>query len=242
MTQSDLLSQERYNPFRSIPRKKLELTVQDLHKQFSDENGVLTPSGGKLIDAVQRYYEANIPVDYWFREMSKFSGDKTLVKQYNMLAKNVADTYKNGLRICFAGKHGSGKTMTAACILKRVVETGKYEALYANLTDVVNILVSYNEDKHEARRLLLSVDFLVIDEFDQRFMGTDNAADLFGRIIEPILRTRIQNRLPLLLCTNSPSVTSGFVGDLKMSISSLMKLVKTVPVLGKDYRDEEGGG
>jgi DNA replication protein DnaC len=129
--------------------------------------------------------------------------------------------------------------MTCSCILKRVVETGKYDALYVNLTDIVNLMASQSDEKLDARKMLLSVDFLVIDEFDDRFMGTENAADLFGRILEPVLRSRIQNQLPLFLCTNSPNVVASFTGPLRASIQSLMRVVRIVPVLDKDHRLKE---
>jgi hypothetical protein len=71
-------------------------------------------------------------------------------------------------------------------------------------------------------------------------MGSDNAADLFGRILEPTLRSRIQNNLPLIFCTNSPDVTQSFTGPLRSSIKSLMQRMTVVPVLGEDYRKKEG--
>jgi DNA replication protein DnaC len=213
--------------------------IARLKGQFSDDDGVLTVSGGKLIDAVQRYYEANIPADYWLRDMGKFQGSKVLSNAYNDVIKSVDDAYIEGVRLCFAGQHGTGKTMTGSCILKRVVETGKYSALYVNLTDIVNLMTSQSSEKLDARKMLLSVDFLMVDEFDDRFMGTDNAADLFGRILEPVLRSRIQNQLPLILCTNSPNVVSSFTGPLRASIQSLMRVVRIVPVLDKDHRLEE---
>ena len=189
-----------------------------------------------MVDAFNKYYIANIPVDYWFRDMNDFNGSKALSRRYEAMTEDIELSYAEGLKSCFAGSHGVGKTYTCACILKRVAESGKYNALYVNLTDIINVLLS--ENKEVGRRLLLERDFLVIDEFDSRFMGTSNSADLFGRIIEPVIRTRIQNRLPLLICTNSPDLTEGFSGPLQASIKSLMKVVKLTPALGKDYRGE----
>jgi DNA replication protein DnaC len=224
------------NPFQTVPQKKLDNAIADVMRVHS-ENGVLTRAGGKLVEILHRYASANIPVDYWFLEMDKFQGDKNLVKRYDEIINDIDKAYKDGLCLCFAGSHGVGKTFTCACILKRVVETYKYNALYVNLTDIVNIMASPRADeKYSARRHLLTADFLVIDEFDQRFMGTDNAAELYGRILEPIMRSRIQNRLPLIFCTNSTNVESSFSGPLRASIESLMHRVKTVPILGGDFR------
>jgi len=181
-----------------------------------------------------RYFVSNIPVDYWYREIdSNWNGPDNLKRYYNEIVSDIPGAYKEGKRARFAGKHGIGKTMLCACILKRVVETDKYSALYVNLTDIIHVmLTSTSEVKSAAREQLLSVDFLVIDELDPRFMGTENAADLFGRILEPIMRSRIQNKMPLFFCTNSSKVEESFSGPLQASIESLMNVVRLVPVVG----------
>ena len=167
--------------------------------------------------------------------MSDFEGQDSLKQFYLQTVEDIPTSYKEGRRARLAGSHGSGKTMTIACILKRVLETDKYSALYVNLTDIIHVMLSTPPDvKVYARDMLLNTDFLVIDELDTRFMGTENAADLFGRILEPIMRTRIQNRLPLFFCTNSLKVEDSFSGPLQASITSLMHLVKLVPVVNAE--------
>lgn len=225
------------SPFLNIPRRKLDDALEDILVAQST-NGVLTPGGAALTTAFTRYYDANIPVDYWWREMTDWSGPAVLGRVYAEVTKDIKESYKKGERAFFAGKHGIGKSMVSCCILKRAVEK-QYSSLYVNLTDIIHIMLNASHEvKSQARETLLSVDFLVIDEFDARFMGTENAADLFGRILEPIMRTRIQNRMPLFFCTNSVKVEESFSGPLRASIESLMKVVKLVPVIGgQDMRD-----
>jgi Homing endonuclease len=128
-------------------------------------------------------------------------------------------------------------TMTMTCILKKACQKG-YSCLYTTLSDIVSVMTSApGEDRFLARQELTKVDFLVIDEFDPRFMASDNAADLYARTLESVFRTRGQNKLPTLMCTNSPNVIESFNGPLKASIASLMKgYVKIFPVLGEDVR------
>ena len=230
------------NPFLNIPRKKLDQAVEDTEAVYL-KDGVFTTEGALMVDVFNRYYAANIPVDYWYRDMNDFSGPNVLKNHYIDFTTDIKKSFKAGKMAMFSSSHGVGKTLTSTCILKRAVERG-CSALYVNLTDIINVLLSSpNEVKNNARELLLSVDFLVIDEFDTRFMGSDNAADLFGRMIEPIVRTRIQNRMPLLMCTNSIKVEDSFSGPLKASMESLMKVIKLVPVLGgKDARAAVGKG
>lgn len=126
-------------------------------------------------------------------------------------------------------------TMVCANILKEATKKG-YQCLYVTLSDIVSNALSNSSDKYTAKRELMMTDFLVIDEFDGRHMGSGAGADLFGRLLEDILRKRIENHLPLFMCTNSTNVIDSFEGDLKQSIGSLMSRVDMVPVLGKDFR------
>lgn len=192
-----------------------------------------------LNKAAQLYAEANIPVSYWDLEMDEnFRGDSVLLNKYQEITANLSTSYKKGIAICFAGPHGVGKTMAMVNILKRATEQG-YSAHYATLNDIVSALITSNsEERSLSRNQLLMVDFLVIDEFDPRFMGSDNAADLYGRVLEDIFRTRSQNSMPLFMGTNSPKVVDSFHGPLKQSVGSLMNYVTQVSVLGKDFRKE----
>jgi DNA replication protein DnaC len=234
--------QTSQNPFLNIPRRKLEDAVADTEELFL-KDGIFTKEGAALVDVFNRYYNSNIPVDYWYRDMGDFIGPNVLKKHYLEFTTDVKKSFKAGKMAMFSSSHGQGKTYVSSCVLKRAVEKG-YSALYVNLTDIINVLLSSpNDIKNSARELLLNVDFLVIDEFDTRFMVSDKAADLFGSIVETIIRTRIQNRMPLLMCTNSIKVEDSFSGPLKASMESLMKVIKLVPVLGgKDAREEVGKG
>ena len=189
--------------------------------------------------AIKRYAESNIPVAYWKLGMNKFIGEQILLDKYNEIIENIPSVYEKGVYICYAGNHGIGKTMTCANILMRAAEKG-YECLYVTLSDIVdNIVTNFGEDKIIARDLLLKVDFLVIDEFDSRYIGSDSASDLYGRVLENIFRTRVQNKLPIFMSTNSPNILDTFNGPIKQSIASLMNYVEIIPVLGEDFRKQK---
>lgn len=188
---------------------------------------------------LQRFANANIPVRYWRLKMSEFIGPNALKKIYEETSSDLDKAYRSGLTFCLTGNHGVGKTMTVTSILRAALAKG-YSGLYTTLNQIVLSLTSHtDESRIEIRKAYTLVDFLVIDEFDPRHMGSDNAADLFGRILEDIFRTRVQNNLPTLMCTNSPNVQESFQGSIKTSISSLMSYVKEIPVIGKDIRKEK---
>jgi DNA replication protein DnaC len=194
------------------------------------------------ITAYNRYSESNIPLEYWDLKMDKdFHGDPRLLARYSTYVEDLKSSYINGTSICFAGGHGLGKTMTGTCILKKAVQKG-YSALYTTLSDIVNILTQAGgEEKFLSRRELNTVDFLMIDEFDPRFMPNENAADLYARTLETVFRTRAANKLPTLMCSNSPNMAQAFNGPLKDSIDSLLKgYLKVFQVMpGVDYRGKK---
>jgi DNA replication protein DnaC len=170
-----------------------------------------------------------------------FHGDPRLLARYQTYIEDLKLSYINGSSICFAGGHGLGKTMTGTCILKKAAQKG-YSTLYTTLSDIVNILTQAGgEEKFLSRRELNTVDFLMIDEFDPRFMPNENAADLYARTLETVFRTRSANKLPTLMCSNSPNMAQAFNGPLKDSIDSLLKgYLKVFQVMpGIDYRGKK---
>lgn len=232
----DSLDFSRSRALNNIPQKKLREKLLNINNSDLD----LKSKNIKLI-AINRYAESNIPIEYWGLKMDRdFQGDPRLLSKYNEYTIDLKNSYINGVSVCFAGGHGLGKTMTVACILKKAC--GKnFSCLYTTLSDIVNVLTqSSGEDKYLSKRELALVDFLVIDEFDSRFMPSENAADLYARSLEGVFRTRSQNKLPTLMCTNSPNVVKSFNGPLQQSIDSLMKGYLTVfPVLGDDFRKKK---
>ena len=131
-------------------------------------------------------------------------------------------------------------TMTGTAILKKCIKKG-YSCLYTNLSDIVSIITGGPyEDRFYAKKELTGVDFLFIDEWDNRFMANEAASDLYARTLETIIRTRAQNNMPTLFATNSPNIVEAFTGDLKSSLSSLKNgYIVEVPVFGEDFRGKK---
>lgn len=199
----------------------------------------LCPDCSAFSIMLRRFAESNIPVEYWDLWMEKhFHGEKILRKHYDLIINDFSTAYSRGYSPCFAGSYGVGKTMATCCVLKQACIKG-YSCLYTTLSDIVfATLHPDHSERASARREMMSIDFLAIDEFDPRFMPpSDNASDLFGRTLENVFRTRSQNRLPTLMCTNSPNVVESFQGALKESLGSLVKgYVTNVIVMGDDFR------
>jgi len=227
----------RSRALNNIPPRK----VQDALAAVEASQDELKVKHVKQI-AINRYAESNIPIDYWTLKMDRdFKGDPRLLAKFNEYTEDLKASYVSGSSLCLAGGHGLGKTMTITCVLKKASQKG-FNCLYTTLSDIVNVLtIGGGEDKFLARRELALVDFLAIDEFDPRFMPSENAADLYARSLESVFRNRSQNKLPTLMASNSPNPVEAFKGPLKDSIDSLMKgYLKVFPVApGKDFRKEK---
>jgi DNA replication protein DnaC len=223
----------RSTALNNIPAKKLQ-DVLDTIQSSADTTEIKSTK----LTAILRYAESSIPIEYWSFRMDKdFVGDPRLKQKYDEYVLDVRQSYISGKSICFAGAHGVGKSSITTCILKKVVQKG-YSALYTTCSDIVSVLTqASNEEKFIAKRELVMVDFLTIDELDSRFWATEYAADLYARSLEGVFRTRSQNKLPTLICTNSPNMLESFTGALKASLESLMNgNMEFFVVLGTDHR------
>lgn len=230
----DNINFKRSFSLNNIPQKKANGALLEIENSDDD----LKTKNIKSI-AINRYIESNIPIEYWHLKMEKdFKGDPRLLKKYEDYVADISKSYHNGSSICFAGNLGNGKTMTLTSIIKKACLKG-YSCLYTSLSDVVNVLTTASyDDKFDARRELVMVDFLVLDECDIRYFNqSDSANDLFARYFESIIRTRLQNKLPILMATNSPNFKEGFVSLFKDSIGSLMSKIPIFTVMpGSDFR------
>jgi DNA replication protein DnaC len=221
----------RSKALNNIPARKLQLAIDAINGESIE----LSAKATKL-SAINRYAESNIPIEYWYLKMDRdFTGDSRLLTKYTEYTADLKAAYVAGASVCFAGGHGLGKTMTITCILKRATLKG-FSSLYTTLSDIVSV-----DDKVIACRELAMVDFLAIDEWDPRFMPSENAADLYARSLERVFRARSQNKLPTLMGTNSPNPVESFTGQMKASLDSLMQgyleIFKVMP--GKDFRKEK---
>lgn len=221
----------RFAALNNIPQRKLQEAIAAIN---SSQDDLSTKSIKQL--AVNRYAESNVPLEYWTLKMERdFKGSQQLLSKYNEYTTDLKITYGCGTSICLAGPHGIGKTLFATCVLKKAAQKG-YSCLYSQMSNMVSVLTNYN-NQDQAMRELSMVDFLVIDELDQRFFNSEAANQLYARSFENIFRTRTQNKLPTIICTNSPNLVENFTGSLKQSIGSLFAdKIEMICILAEDYR------
>jgi DNA replication protein DnaC len=128
--------------------------------------------------------------------------------------------------------------MTACSILKRAA-LAAYSCLYVTFGDIINfVLNAPNDEKYTGRKELAVVDWIVIDEWDSRYLSSLNSKDFHSKIFEEILRARINNKLPTIICTNTNNMTESIPSNFKSSIDSLLNLLEKyeIPSITGDFR------
>ena len=215
-----------------ISSRKVNKEKERIIKNCKKCDGMGCPICFGYTNFIDQMVDAEIPVDYWFRDMEKFYGEENFRNYILEYMKNIDDQFTFGKTLCLVGHRGTGKTMAACSILKAAL-LKKYECHYTTAVDIISQITS----GRYMRSILKNVDFFVIDEVDQRFFPTENSRELFGNVFENILRTRAQNLLPTIMCTNSEDINQIFSGEFNVSFESLKsQFIKVIRAGGKDAR------
>ena len=158
----------------------------------------------------------------------------------NYTRKVGVDTPKFGLYLW--GSNGTGKSHLMNCAFKKFIDKGYKVRIYP-MDEIVNMFTSswYSDaERQHLDNILRNVDFLGIDEFGKNVDKDGKPVylpDLVRRIMEQIIRYRVQMHKPLWITSNTDPklVTDVFSEDIA---SLLNEAVVAVCVRGSDYRKE----
>jgi DNA replication protein DnaC len=220
-----------------IPSNKLDSVRKNIVENCVNCSGSSCEECSLSCSRVSIYAASSIPVTYWGLAFKNFSGDKLFFDLVKDAIQNIDEVYRGGQSYIFTGGLGTGKTFGATSILKKASVSG-YKSSYVTMADIVSSIVSPSMDSRIYISDLNSFDFLVIDEFDSRWIfPSEKAEQMFGSSLEHILRTRFQNKLPTILCSNTPDVDSVLSGQFSKAFRSLRsEHVKSIVVSGIDFR------
>lgn len=221
-----------------ISKKKLELLQRQLKDNCENCNGKGCQVCSVKISRYGIYARAEIPADYWPLSFKRnFYGDKNFGRLIQSKIKTIKEVYTKGESFIFVGNLGTGKTFGATTLLKAAL-LSDFSGKYVHMTDIISNILSPSVDSKVYMEELISIDFLLVDEFDTRFIAPSDKAEAFvGKTMEHILRNRFQNGMPTFLCSNVRNVDQILTGDFGRAFSSLRaKYTKTVLVAGKDFR------
>lgn len=184
---------------------------------------------------IERYAASGIPVAYWSNSFKDFSGDQNFAEIFREKLKDVNSFYDNGKSLILVGSLGVGKTYSICCLLKLAI-VNDYSTIYTTMADVISKTI--RDGGGEYLQSLLEVDFLAIDELDPRWIfPSEKSEQLFGSTMEHLLRSRFQNGLPTIMCSNADDVDKIFAGHFGKTFKSLRSQhVEIIYVSGKDHR------
>jgi len=184
---------------------------------------------------IERYALSGIPVAYWSISFKDFSGDQNFAEIFRDKLKDVNSFYDNGKSLILVGSLGVGKTYSICCLLKLAI-VKDYSTIYTTMADVISRTI--RDGGGEYLQSLLEVDFLAIDELDPRWIfPSEKSEQLFGSTMEHLLRSRFQNGLPTIMCSNADDVDKIFAGHFGKTFKSLRSQhVEIIYVSGKDHR------
>jgi len=220
-----------------IPRKKIEAKKAQIVAACKNCNGEGCGTCSSKCARIEKYASADVPVEYWNKSFRDFSGDPNFKKIISEKIRDISKTYDEGKSLMFIGSLGTGKSYSASCILKKAVVSG-FSGKYVTMADVVASILSAEVDTSKYYKKLVGADFLVIDEFSSHWIfPSEKSEQIFGSSLEFVLRTRFQNQLPTILCSNDSDVDEIFGGFFAKSFKSLRNHhVELYVVGGKDYR------
>jgi DNA replication protein DnaC len=216
--------------------KKQEIVKQEIMRQCKTCAGYGCRDCASNVERVNVMANAGIPVEYWMYSLDNFNGDNEYKNKINELASNIHTIYTNGSILVFTGSLGVGKTFGACELLKAGLFNG-LTGKFTTLTEMIDNILNKGES-YKFKAELLNYDVLIIDEVDTRHIPlSKNAQDIFGDNLEYILRTRKQNKLPTIFCSNNDDLSNTFDGVFGQVFSSLFASnIIHIPVRGKDLR------
>jgi DNA replication protein DnaC len=220
-----------------VVQKKIEAAKQAIMNACATCRGQGCRVCAKKVERVNVWANAGIPVAYWTYSLQTFTGDAAYKTKLESLLKSVDAIYDSGKLYAFTGKYGVGKTFGACEILKNALARG-YVGRYTTMSEVVDMIMA-REERFDFKQSLLLSDFIVVDEFDSRYIpSTDRGKDVFGSTLENIIRSRLHHKLPIIFCTNNSSLGEVFDGTFEQTFDSLFSAnnVVNIPVGGVDLR------
>ena len=188
------------------------------------------------------YLYCGIKSGWHIKSLGDYSNDPTALSKVKKYLRNYSDAVKEGVGLYLWGANGTGKTHLMNCAAMDLIGKGMKVRVFA-MDEIVDKFTSSwysEEEKKDLNHVLRYVDFLFIDEFGKNLDKDGNPIylpDLVKRVMESVLRFRVQMRKPIWFTSNTDPlyVKEVFSEDVA---SLLNEAVIPVNVRGGDYRKE----
>lgn len=174
------------------------------------------------------------------KSLSMFTNDPETLRYVQKYLLNYKSLYEEGIGLYLWGSNGSGKSHLMNCAFMELIHQGAKVRIYS-MDEIVDKFTSswYSDsDKKDLDNILRNIDFLGIDEFGKNVDKNGEPLylpDLVKRVMESVIRFRVQMHKPIWFTSNTDPK---FVGKVfSEDIASLLREASvSVCVRGEDYR------
>lgn len=174
------------------------------------------------------------------KSIGDFTNDTEALAIVKKYIQNSRSPFKGGIGLYLWGSNGTGKSHLMNCAFKEFITKGYKVRVYSmdEITDAFTSSWYSDEDKKELNNVLRNIDFLGIDEFGKNVDRDGNPVylpDLVKRVMESVIRFRVQMQKPVWFASNTDPkyVKEVFSEDIA---SLLREAVIPVCVRGEDFR------
>lgn len=218
-----------------MTNKKLERIKLKIIEKCTKCNGEGCFDCKSKCNRLTKYASSGIPSFFWDKSIKKFEGNPIFKQKIQSYAQDINEWYDSGKSLILVGGLGTGKSYMSCCCLK-LASVADYSTIYTTMMDIINNVVSNKEP--EFLKKILSCDFLVIDEFDSRWIfPSEKSEQMFSSNMEYLLRSRFQEGLPTIICSNTSEIDQVLKDYHSKAFSSLKtKYAEVVYIAGGDLR------
>lgn len=192
-------------------------------------------------DYCEQYAKAGIPILYWSLGLEDLDINGIGVKEVTNYSNRLKMAYEDGKGIFLYGKNGNGKTLSACAIAKQAIREG-YSVRFTFLGEIISAFIDTMYDGKQREKLkqdILEVDFLILDDIDKAYIS--EKSEYINSILDTLFRTRVQNKLPVVMTANK-SIEEILGKNQEVYSKSLISLFKEslLPVMfhGGDKRED----
>lgn len=186
------------------------------------------------------YLHCGIKSAWHEKSLEDFTNDPEALRMIENYLSKWKEYSAKGMGIYLYGANGTGKSHLMNCAFKRIIQEGG-TCRVLSMDEIVDKFTAswYSDDERgELNHILRNVQFLGIDEFGKNVDDKGKPVylpDLVKRVMESVIRYRVQMNKPLWLASNTDPkfVREVFSEDIA---SLLNEAVVMVQVCGEDYR------
>lgn len=186
------------------------------------------------------YLHCGIKSAWHDKTLRGYTNDDEALQMVSNYLKKWREYLSEGIGVYLYGANGTGKSHLMNCAFKHIISEGGTVRVFSMDEIVDKFTASWysDEEKRDLDHILRNVAFLGIDEFGKN-IGADGKPmylpDFVKRIMESIIRYRVQMNKPIWIASNTEPkfVKEVFSEDIA---SLLNEAVVLVQVCGSDYR------